>query len=287
MQFAAEGMSTASESPIGLPVSSVSSSASSSLLASMRSASLSNTRLRALGSCCDQLPRRNAARALATARSMSRASPAAIAPSERPVAGLMLSKVAPLTEGTNRPSMNTPERSLSAAARSRHCVAEMGASMGGAADMNCSCLESRRGGGRDDLTDLATHIAESVWRGARKIVGVASFEYACLTAHGQLHRAANHDAALLAAMRQHVIARGCAGIVSFVQHRELSPRTLRGDQSQGCALAADFHELIGRVEHLGGAVHVQREELGHRQRHAVQYLLERTDRGADTILLYQ
>ncbi len=109
---------------MGLPMSSVSNNASSSRFASMSSASFSSTFLRAFGGCCDQLPRRNAARALATARSMSSCSPAATAPSEWPVAGLMLSKVAPLAAGTKRPSMKTCARGFRAAARSRHWVAE-------------------------------------------------------------------------------------------------------------------------------------------------------------------
>ncbi len=46
-------------------------------------------------------------------------------PSERPVAGLMLSNVAPFADETKRPSMNTCERGFSAAARSRHWAAEI------------------------------------------------------------------------------------------------------------------------------------------------------------------
>jgi hypothetical protein len=120
MQLAAEGMSTFSESEMGLPMSSVSNNASSSRFASMRSASLSSTFLRTFGGCCAQLPRLKAPRELATARSTSSCSPAAMAPSDRPVAGLMLSKVAPLAAATKRPSMNTWPRGWSAAARSRH-----------------------------------------------------------------------------------------------------------------------------------------------------------------------
>ena len=62
---------------------------------------------------------------------MSACSPAATAPSDLPVAGLMLSKVAPLAAGANRPSMKTWERGLSAARRARAIrVAEMGGCAG-------------------------------------------------------------------------------------------------------------------------------------------------------------
>ena len=88
-------------------------------------------------------------------------------------------------------------------------------------------------------------------------------------------------------MREHVLAGGGARFVALVQHRELPARPLRGDQAQRSPFAADFDQLVGRIEHLRGAVHVQREELGHGQGHAVEHLLQRAHRGADTVLLDQ
>jgi hypothetical protein len=64
-----------------------------------------------------------------------------------------------------------------------------------------------------------------------------------------------------------------------VQHRELAAGALRGHEPQRRALAADLDQLVATIEHLRGAVHVEREELGHRQRHAVEHLLQRTHRG--------
>ena len=72
-----------------------------------------------------------------------------------------------------------------------------------------------------------------------------------------------------------------------MQHGELPARALRGHQAQRGAFAADLHQLVGRIEHLRGAGHVQREELGHRQRHAVEHLLQRAHRRTDAILFDQ
>src|SRR5688572_19706599 len=281
MQFAADGMSTLSESEIGLPVSSVSSSASSSRLASSSSANLSSTFLRAFGAACAHAPLRNAARALATARSTSPCSPDATAPSDLPVAGLMLSNVAPLAAGANLPSMNTCERGLIAAARACQSWAEML----GCADMMSS--ERGRGGGGDDLTHLAPDVAEPMRRRAGEIVGITRFEHARLPAHGELDLAAHDDAALFAAMGQHVLAGGSAGLVALGRHRALAARGLRRDQPQGSPFAADLDQLVRRVENLGRARDVQREELRHGEGNAVEHFFERTHRGADPVLLDQ
>ncbi len=92
-------MSTARLSPIGLPMSRVSSSASSSAWRSISAANLSSTRLRSRGGRRDQTPASKARRAAATARSTSGASQAATSASRRPSIGLTQSKVAPEAAG--------------------------------------------------------------------------------------------------------------------------------------------------------------------------------------------
>src|SRR3546814_8019075 len=69
MQLAVAGASIEVESPMGLPMSSVSRSASSVACSRIFSAKRSITRLRSLGAMVDQWPLSNALRAALTARS--------------------------------------------------------------------------------------------------------------------------------------------------------------------------------------------------------------------------
>ncbi len=100
MQFTVAGMSTFRLSRIGLPVSSVSSKASSSVFAWISSANFCSTFLRAFGDCFAHTPCSNAARAEATARSISRASQADTCASTSPVAGFTRVNVAPEAAST-------------------------------------------------------------------------------------------------------------------------------------------------------------------------------------------
>ena len=93
-------MSTFRLSVIGLPMSRVSSSASSSVCLVMSSAKRNSARLRLAGARLAQLPLRNTARAAATARLMSSVSPEATRASSLPVAGLMESNVTPEAAST-------------------------------------------------------------------------------------------------------------------------------------------------------------------------------------------
>src|SRR3546814_9791021 len=95
MQFATAGMSMRLESPIGLPMSSVSSGASSVVCCSISSAQRSMTFLRPAGARRDQRPSSKAARAAFTARSTSSLSPAATWVSTLPSIGETQSKVLP------------------------------------------------------------------------------------------------------------------------------------------------------------------------------------------------
>ncbi len=94
--LAVAGTSMAMESPIGLPMSRVSRSASSSWCSRIRSAKRISTRLRAAGACKRQIPDSNAWRAAITAASASASSVLATVARKRPSTGLMLSKVSPL-----------------------------------------------------------------------------------------------------------------------------------------------------------------------------------------------
>ena len=110
MHSVASGTSTFVASRIGLPMSMVSSSASSSACSDISPASFWSTRLRFFGASRDQAPDSNAARAPATARSTSAVSPAATCATTSPAIGLTQSNVSPETASTYAPSMNALER---------------------------------------------------------------------------------------------------------------------------------------------------------------------------------
>src|SRR5580698_4526905 len=143
MQRAAPGMSTLRLSEMGLPMSSVSSSASSSVCLVMRSAKRNSSRLRFAGARFDQLPLRNTARAEATARLMSSASPAAtLVPVDR---------------------------------------------FGFGVHIRSGPSESRWGTGTDDLTRLASDVAETVRQLTGEIIGLTGPEHARRAPDGELH----------------------------------------------------------------------------------------------------
>ena len=93
------------ESPIGLPMSSVSSRASSVACCSSNSAQRISTFLRLAGARPAQRPSSKAARAAATARSTSVLSPSATWVSTLPSIGETQSKVLPEAASANLPSM--------------------------------------------------------------------------------------------------------------------------------------------------------------------------------------
>src|SRR5271165_1324854 len=104
------GKSTLRDSKIGLPLSSVSSSANSSMFFSTRSESFQIRRPRSLAeSLCQGPPRSSKARrAASTARSTSAGEASAICVSTSPVAGLMVSKV--FAPSTHWPSISNRPR---------------------------------------------------------------------------------------------------------------------------------------------------------------------------------
>ncbi|MNC67993.1 hypothetical protein D3C75_1185430 [compost metagenome] len=91
------------ESLIGLPMSRVSSSASSSACCLSSPAKRIMVALRLVGARRDQTPELNVARAFSTARWASAASQLAILPSRRPSTGLMHSKVSAETASVYSP----------------------------------------------------------------------------------------------------------------------------------------------------------------------------------------
>ncbi|MNV74651.1 hypothetical protein D3C71_1678900 [compost metagenome] len=114
------GRSTDSESEIGLPMSNVSSRASSSAWACNNSEKRTITALRIAGAWRDQTPDSNDNRALATAKFASAASQLATKASTRPSIGLMHSKVAPELADTYLPLMKARPSMLSALALASH-----------------------------------------------------------------------------------------------------------------------------------------------------------------------
>src|SRR6516164_3953371 len=87
-----------------------------------------------------------------------------------------------------------------------------------------SLSEGRWGTGTDDLTRLASDVAEAVRELAGEIIGLSGPEHARDAAHGELDASADHHARLLAAVRQHVFGGRGPGRVALVQHRQLTCR---------------------------------------------------------------
>src|SRR5882724_480007 len=119
MQRALAGTSTDRLYWMGLPTSSVSSSASSSWAARIFSAKRCSTFLRAAGDCPAQRLSSKAWRADATAESMSAAWPRATSARVRPSSGEMQSKVFPAAAATRLPPITARPSGLMVAARAR------------------------------------------------------------------------------------------------------------------------------------------------------------------------
>src|SRR5690348_1256326 len=103
----ASGRSALRESRSGLPLSSDSRAASSSLLDSIRSASLSSSRPRSAALIFGHGPSSNALRAALTAKSTSALSPSATWQMVSPVAGLRVGKVLPDTLSSHLPPIKS------------------------------------------------------------------------------------------------------------------------------------------------------------------------------------
>src|SRR5262245_8273681 len=99
---------------MGLPLSRLSMTASSCWLRRISLASSIIAFLRLVGCSRDQVPASKVSLALPTARSTSAFAQAAIRLSSLPVAGLIVSKVAPLREGQARPAITAPDGSAMA-----------------------------------------------------------------------------------------------------------------------------------------------------------------------------
>src|SRR5579863_2710587 len=144
----------------------------------------------------------------------------------------------------------------------------------------------RRGGaGTDDLTRLASDIAEAMRQLAGEIISLAGTKYARGAADGQFDPPPDHDACLLAPVRQHLLAGRGTGGVALMQHGELTGVALRGHQAQRDVRVAELHEFIGTEKSLWRHAQVQGEKLGQRHGYAIQHFLQRTDRGTHPVLL--
>src|SRR5919108_3104660 len=76
----------------------------------------------------------------------------------------------------------------------------------GTAFMGLEPSESRWGAGADDLTRLASDVAEAVRELTGEIIGFARAQHARGAPHGELDAPADHDARLLAPVRHHILA---------------------------------------------------------------------------------
>src|ERR1700746_27940 len=87
-------------------------------------------------------------------------------------------------------------------------------------------LEGRRGAGTDDLTRLASDVAQAVWKLTREIISLTGTEHPRRAAHGELDAPADHDPGFFTTMRKHLFT-GCgSGRIALVEHRKLPCRPL-------------------------------------------------------------
>src|SRR6266702_4939682 len=98
--------------------------------------------------------------------------------------------------------------------RERSCQEEVVLSF---AFIQAFASESRWSAGTDDLTHLASDIAEAVWELTGEIISLARPEHARATTDRQLDSSANDNASLFAAVGEHLFP-GCgAGGVTLLQ----------------------------------------------------------------------
>src|SRR5580704_19144424 len=114
-------------------------------------------------------------------------------------------------------------------ARARSCQ-EIGAGCAFMGGLDPS--EGRRSAGADDLTRLASDIAEAMRQLAGEIVSLPGTEHARGAADGELDAPADHDPGFLAAMCQHLLLRGGSRRVALVQQRQLPSGALRRHEAQ-------------------------------------------------------
>src|SRR6516164_1738755 len=81
-----------------------------------------------------------------------------------------------------------------------------------------SLSEGRRGAGTDDLTRLASDVAEAVRELAGEIIGLAGPEHARGAAHGELDAPADHHPRLFTATCEHLLTGGGPRRVALMQH---------------------------------------------------------------------
>ena len=120
---------------------------------------------------------------------------------------------------------------------------------------------------------------------ALEVVRVARRQDARFATHRQLDAALDDHAALLARVRQHLLARVRAGRIALVQDRHAALGEAAADEPQLHRPGADIGELRSRKEDLHLAGEVQGEELRERHGDTVEHLLERGHRGAHAVLL--
>src|SRR5215472_6558433 len=109
----------------------------------------------------------------------------------------------------------------------------------------------RRSGGADDLTRLASDIAETMGQLTREIISLSGSEHARRSPDGELDAPADHDPGLLAiAVCLHSIAGGGPRRVTLVQQRQLPAGALGGDEAQRDLGVAELDQLLRAEERL-------------------------------------
>src|SRR6185437_12163851 len=147
--------------------------------------------------------------------------------------------------------------------------------------------EARWRAGADDLTGLAPRIAKAVRELAGEVVRFAGAKDPGRSAYRELNAPANHHAAFLATVDDHLITRAGSGGIALVQDRELAAGSLRSDEPQRDLRVAQLNQLIPGKERLRRGAQIKGEKLCKRHRHSVKHLLERAHGGTHAVLLDQ
>src|SRR5277367_4369613 len=155
------------------------------------------------------------------------------------------------------------------------------------AGSRCARSESRRRARADDLALLAAAVAEAVRQRAIEIISVPGSEDSRLSADGDFDLSFDDYSALLARMRQHLLARVGVRCIPLVQYRHAAFGQAAADEAQFNARRADIAQFLPRKKHRRLAAQVQREEIGQRHGDAVENLFQGAHRRAHAVLFDQ
>jgi len=120
-----------------------------------------------------------------------------------------------------------------------------------------------------------------------EIVGITGPKQPGLPRHGQFQFPLDDDPPFFARMREQVFAGIGIRLVGLRQDRHLAVTPRGRHQAILDRAGADVRQFRGTKHHGFLRFHVAGEKLGHGHRKGSQDLLQRTDRGADPVLLDQ